>query len=54
VSQPALASSRDEPHEQPARRIRQEVRGGVAVFCASASVSVAVALMITLLMKLAG
>jgi hypothetical protein len=41
------------PDEQPVRRVRQEVRDGVAVMCFSAVASVGVALALMVLVSLA-
>jgi hypothetical protein len=42
-----------EPTRRPARRVRHEVRDGLAVVCSSLVVSAALALALTLVTKLA-
>jgi hypothetical protein len=40
--------------EHPVRRVRDEVRDGAAVFAASAAASTGIAILVMLVMKLAG
>lgn len=42
------------PEEQPVRRVREDVRDGIAVVACSAAMSLLVALSVLVLMKLAG
>ncbi|MGI8433417.1 MAG: hypothetical protein ACR2LE_01540 [Nocardioidaceae bacterium] len=50
TSREALAQDED----RPLRRVREEVRDGVAVCCTSVAASLVVALALTFLSKLAG
>jgi hypothetical protein len=49
-----VAPDRHDRDQRPARRVREEVRDGVAVAMTSVVASVALVLVATLLMRLAG